>query len=316
MKNPMGPSAFMEMIRQVEGVTTLVNEELPTENTLVGHRAQLSEDWPPSPRRSDGQRFPEGMAAAVAEARLGAEPQPQEPAKPIERPAPKTLSVTALVTHASCPLRFHWSFVRPLPRRPSQAARVGTIVHDWIAERHEPQLRLLDPEEFAPTKPDSRVTTLRERFAATRFGDAPPAYIEHPFALSVGGRIIQGRIDAVYLADDGSSEIIDWKTGRAPAEMGSERWQMELYALALQRIMGLDPSKMTATFVYLGDDPVVERSVEVRPADQIEADLANRLDSIDAGHKDPTPGPACRHCDFLVVCSQGQAWSDNLADHA
>ncbi|MFP5224011.1 MAG: ATP-dependent DNA helicase [Actinomycetota bacterium] len=315
MKNPMGPSAFMRLVREVEGVGVLADEEQPEQNTLVEHRAELSAGWPPTPRRIQNERFPQGVAEAVAQARLGSEPLTA--AVPEQaRPVPKALSVTALVTHAACPLRFHWSFVRPLPRRPSPAARVGTIVHDWIAERHEPQLRLLDPEEFAPSKPEGRVATLRERFASTRFGDSPPTYIEHPFAMSVGGRIIQGRIDAVYVAKDGSSEIIDWKTGSAPAQMGAERWQMELYALALQRILGLDPAKMTATFVYLGDDPVIERSVEVRPADQIEADLLERLALIEAGGKEPTPGPGCGHCDFLVVCAQGRAWSDNLADHA
>lgn len=310
LKRPLGPSEFLSLIADHPASTILVDDPPPEVNPLIGYRAQAALHWPPPARPGPPEGFPRSVAQAVKDARAEANEEGRlvapDPAHHVEPRVPATLSVTALVTHATCPQKFHWTVVRPLPRRPSSAARIGTIVHDWIAERHEPQLRLLDPEEFAPRPVPGRIATLRERFATTRFAALEPAFVEHPFAIAVDGRIIQGRIDAIFVHEGQVTEIVDWKTGSAPIEEGAERWQMELYALALQRIMGIDPAHLRTTFVYLGDDPIVERSVAVRGAEEIEADLKSRLDLIAQGSEDPAPGPHCGYCDFLHLCQAGQ----------
>ena len=68
------------------------------------------------------------------------------PVEAAARNAPFGLSVSALVSFARCPRQFHWSAVRPLPRRASAAAALGTAVHRWIETRHGPQGVLVDTE--------------------------------------------------------------------------------------------------------------------------------------------------------------------------
>ena len=55
-----------------------------------------------------------------------------EPGIGTSEPAPFTTSVTGLVTLASCPLRYRWSEIDRLPRRPSPAARRGVELHRRI----------------------------------------------------------------------------------------------------------------------------------------------------------------------------------------
>ena len=77
--------------------------------------------------------------------------------------------------------------------------------------------------------------------------------VELPFALRRNGRIVRGRIDAVYETDDGGLEIVDFKTGRR-FERKDEADQLELYGDAL-RALGLDGGKpVTLTYAFLGED--------------------------------------------------------------
>src|SRR5439155_24556404 len=45
-----------------------------------------------------------------------------------ERP-PTTVSVGGVVDYTTCPKRFYWTSVRPLPRFSGPAARIGTEIH-------------------------------------------------------------------------------------------------------------------------------------------------------------------------------------------
>jgi DNA helicase-2/ATP-dependent DNA helicase PcrA len=80
--------------------------------------------------------------------------------------------------------------------------------------------------------------------------------LELPFVLNKDGRIVRGRIDAVYETDDGGIEIVDYKTGRRFEP--DENDQLGLYAEALGA-NGLLPRDrpVILTYVFLdGGDPV------------------------------------------------------------
>jgi DNA helicase-2/ATP-dependent DNA helicase PcrA len=312
LKNPHGPSEFFELVADHPATSVVERVERPEVNPLTRVREDAATRWP-MPARRIHDRFPEGIAATVRAARASATEDPSLFPVPAEQPpsVPASISATGFVTYAGCPKRFYWSFVRPLPRRSSTKAMIGTAVHDWIAQRHDPQLTLLDPEEaerpaLAPSA--GTLQRLRERFGQSRFADRIPRAVEHPFTLSVDGVILQGRIDAIFEDADGSLEIVDWKTGRAPDEHGAEDWQMTLYALAVLRIFGIPAERVRATFVYLGGDEIVERSVAVADEASLEAALRAQLDLIRAGAFEPTPSARCGSCDFLHLCEAGRAW--------
>ena len=63
--------------------------------------------------------------------RMTLEGLPHPPEPPTAEEVFRT-SVTALVTFASCPQRFHWSEIDRLPRRPSPGMRAGMELHRRI----------------------------------------------------------------------------------------------------------------------------------------------------------------------------------------
>jgi DNA helicase-2/ATP-dependent DNA helicase PcrA len=233
-----------------------------------------------------------------------------EPIAAPARAAPFGLSVSALVSFARCPRQFHWSAVRPLPRRASAAAAIGTAVHRWIETRHGPQGVLVDAETLHGSDRDATpgiVAQLRGSFAASPYAQVAPVSAEAQFDLFVGGHIVRGRVDAVYEHADGSVELVDFKTGRPPSEGDpSAETQLLIYAVAAIDSFRYEPERIRASFVYLQGDGSEAQvvAVDITPSRIAEARawLGEAIGRIDAGSSATNPGAWCSRCDFADWC--------------
>ncbi|AXT84202.1 ATP-dependent DNA helicase [Aeromicrobium sp. A1-2] len=175
---------------------------------------------------------------------------------PMEVPVPASLSATAAMALVDDPQEFARSLVRPVPRQPSAAARLGTRFHAWV-ETHFGQQPLLDPSEL-PGRADSGLETdaelaeVVERFLTGPYADAVAHAIEAPFSLLLGDQQIVGRIDAVFetALPDGSRgyEVVDWKTNHKAT---ADPLQLAIYRLAWAEQRGIDPASVTAAFYYV-----------------------------------------------------------------
>lgn len=257
-----------------------------------------------------------GRGGVAEQLRLPGTPVP--PAAPEERFP--SLSVSAMVQFSRCPRQFYWSAVRPLPRRFGAAARRGQGIHRWIETRSAGQEPLEDPgaSALAPREigrlagevhRDHAISfeeRLKSTWRASRFSAAIPRFTEQPFAISLpGGGTVRGRIDAVYVHEDGNWELVDYKTGREPDEEDVvARLQLAIYSLAAQEIWKVDPHRLMLTYFYLASG-----RADATPAVALETtveDLAVILGSVRAGRFDPSPGPSCASCDFLRFCGAGR----------
>jgi DNA helicase-2/ATP-dependent DNA helicase PcrA len=91
---------------------------------------------------------------------------------------------------------------------------------------------------------------------AGRFGASAPYAVEAPFSLLVGGRLVRGRIDAVYaLPDAGPGEprwrVVDWKTSRADA---ADPLQLAIYRLAWAEVQQVPVEEVDAGFYHVRSD--------------------------------------------------------------
>jgi DNA helicase-2/ATP-dependent DNA helicase PcrA len=124
------------------------------------------------------------------------------------------------------------------------------------------QQQLIDPDDLpdradAGAQGEEELRELCERFAAGQFGETVPYAVESPFTLLLAGRLVRGRIDAIYeLAADprpaGEEEqpyryrVVDWKTHQADT---ADPLQLAVYRLAWAEICGLPcrpPSSTTS----------------------------------------------------------------------
>ncbi|MEU1674518.1 UvrD-helicase domain-containing protein [Streptomyces roseifaciens] len=182
-------------------------------------------------------------------------------------PLPASLSAWQLVRLAADPDGFARELARPMPRPPQPAARRGTRFHAWIESRFEPlPLPLLGPDElpggaeddFGPEIADEQdLAELKEAFERTPYARRVPHRIEVPVQLTLAGRVVRGRIDAVY-RDRGPGgdtyEIVDWKTSRAH---DADPLQLAIYRVAWAEQHGIPLSSVTAAFVYVRDGETV-----------------------------------------------------------
>ncbi|CAL9518270.1 ATP-dependent DNA helicase Rep [Streptomyces sp. enrichment culture] len=188
-----------------------------------------------------------------------------------EVPLPPALSATQLVRLAADPEGFARDLARPMPRPPRPAAaRRGARFHAWVESRFEElELPLHDPEELpggedeGGTYPgggdtgiadEKDLAALKEAFGRTPYAHRTPYRVEAPFRLVLAGRVVRGRIDAVYRDEEGRFEIIDWKTGHSGR---ADPLQLAVYRLAWAERHGLPPEAVRAAFLHVRSGELV-----------------------------------------------------------
>ncbi|MFC8372270.1 UvrD-helicase domain-containing protein [Streptomyces sp. NPDC057239] len=175
---------------------------------------------------------------------------------------PASLTASELLRLAADPDGFAQELARPMPRPPQPAARRGTRFHAWVEARFEElTLPMLDPDELpggdAEISDERDLEALKEAFERTEYAHRTPHRVEAPFQLSIAGRVVRGRIDAVYRKDDGDGttyEIVDWKTGR---DRTADPLQLAVYRLAWAEQQGVPPETVTTAFLYVRTGEIV-----------------------------------------------------------
>jgi len=284
-KKPRGPSPYLRTIREhcAAGhgvVAAWAPEPDVAENPFLGEHDSAT--WPiplaPAPlaerRRSAGW-----VRSAMAAPTLGAEVdslsahEEAEVAgwdrdlsalldearrahhKDLDVPLPDSLSASAVVRLAKDPDGLARDLARPMPRPPAPAATRGTRFHAWV-ESLFGERPLLDRTDLVGAAdddlvPDESLTALQDAFLAGPYAVQAPYRIEAPFQLVLDGRVIRGRIDAVYrtVSDDGLEQydVIDWKTGRQLADP----LQLAVYRAAWARIAQVPEEQVRGGFYYV-----------------------------------------------------------------
>ncbi|SFJ92854.1 ATP-dependent DNA helicase [Streptomyces pini] len=239
-------------------------EPAPAEEPAPAPAGPAPEEAPvPEPEEArtvaSWDRDMEALTAELRRARSGAR----------EVPLPPALSATQLVRLAADPEGFARDLARPMPRPPRPAAaRRGARFHAWVESRFEElELPLHDPEELPGGGEEGEaypgddgiadekdLAALKEAFGRTPYAHRIPYRVEAPFRLVLAGRVIRGRIDAVYRDGEGRFEIIDWKTGHSGR---ADPLQLAVYRLAWAERHGLPPEAVSAAFLHVRSGELV-----------------------------------------------------------
>ncbi len=170
---------------------------------------------------------------------------------------PASVSASQLMRALTDPEAAARDLARPMPQQPSRAARRGTEFHAWVETRFGQQ-SLLDPEDLpgaadAEITSDAQLAELKSAFERSPYADREPLGVEVPFALVLGGRVVHGRIDAVFPAADGY-EVVDWKTGSAA---GVDPLQLAIYRLAWAQRAGVSVDEVGAAFLIVATGEIL-----------------------------------------------------------
>lgn len=191
---------------------------------------------------------------------------------PLEVALPGHLSVSQLVVLRRDPQALARSLRRPLPQRPTPHARRGTAFHAWLEQRFG-SARLIDVDELPGAADDDaagdeELAALQEAFLTGEWADRTPVEVEVPFATTIGGVVVRGRMDAVFSELGNRYDVIDWKTGRRPSGLDAEAAAVQLaaYRVAWAALAGVPVNHVRAGFHY------VREQVTVRPVDLLDAE--------------------------------------------
>ncbi|HJF14400.1 MAG TPA: ATP-dependent helicase [Enteractinococcus helveticum] len=215
-------------------------------------------------------------------------------------PMPEHISTSRFVELAHNPDAVARQIRRPMPQRPTAAAREGTLVHEWIEHFYTknrpgltPMLDIEDTEILVDAEWDevTGLAELREKFEASGWAEKTPVMIEAAVETSVAGLTLRGRIDAVFrhggdpnieFDPEAQWELVDWKTGRVPsdAEMPHRSLQLAIYRLAWSRLYGIPLENITGKFVYLA------HGIEKTPQDFASAAQLEKLLAAAFGDED------------------------------
>lgn len=248
---------------------------------------------------------------------------------------PPALSPSRAADFKQCPLLYRFRAVDRLTAPPSPAAARGTLVHAVLEHLFE--------LPAAERTPDAAVALLRPRWAAlveaepglaAMIDDAEhlseevwyaearalletwftledptrlePAERELYVETDLEGLVLRGYVDRLDIAPNGAIRVVDYKTGRSPAESfeGKALFQMKFYALVLWRTRGVVPAMLQ--LVYLGNGEVVRYSPDEADLMGLERNLKAVWQAIEraatTGDWRPRTSRLCDWCDFRHLC--------------
>ncbi|MGC4154926.1 MAG: ATP-dependent DNA helicase [Propionicimonas sp.] len=173
--------------------------------------------------------------------------------------APPYLSVTGLARLLHDPEGYHADLLRPMPRLVGEEQRSGTGFHRWLERRFAGQSALADDLEIELAQVDDE---MRAAFLAGPYADATPVAVEVPFTLAREGRLVRGRIDAVFAGTEGFRyQVVDWKTGWAGR---ADPLQLAWYRWAWAELSGVPPEQVDAVFYEVRSGRIVRPALPDR----------------------------------------------------
>jgi putative RecB family exonuclease len=257
---------------------------------------------------------------------------------PVEAPAPEwSLSPSRALDFKNCALLYRFRVIDKLPEPPSIDAARGTVIHgileklfDLAAEERtiHAAIDLAEPTWQEVLADDADLTALVGQTPGGLPGllESTHGLLDSYFALEDPRRIepaerevlvegtlasgvhLKGFVDRVDRSPAGDLRVVDYKSGKSPAETfeGKALFQLRFYALLLWRSTGVLPRMLR--LYYLKDREVLDYSPDERDLISLERQLeaiANAITKARAtGDFRPKPSKLCGWCDHQAVCPE------------
>lgn len=233
----------------------------------------------------------------------------------------KSLSYSQFDTFDTCPLKYSYRYMLGVPMPQSHAANFGSSVHETLNEfykllKHNGDLGFdvlekLYEEKWIPYGYESveheelrkkqGLEMLKTFYEKNCDPWIIPAFLERNFSIKVDDFAVTGRIDRIDRLNDGTFEVVDYKTGKAKdVSYLKKDLQLSVYALACRDVLRIPVSKLS--LYYLEDN---EKQSTTRSDSQVERaknEIRSFILDMQMSKFDPTPGFHCQFCDYRIIC--------------
>lgn len=258
------------------------------------------------------------------------------------------LSPSRIGTFRNCPLQFRFQVIDKIPTKESQARQRGTLVHaalenlfDLPAQQRTFAAASRTMEEAWDKTLSEKPDLLAELFGEDKSGEnqfletarqllANYFQMENPDRLAPAHREkylrvtdknhlhLHGYIDRVDISPTGLVRIVDYKTGKAPAEryIGPYQFQIRFYALLWYLTQGQLPARLQ--LLFLKDRQVYTYTPTAADIDatteEIFAVWEQILTQARSGYFPPRRSPLCNWCDYRAYCPLMEGIAPEISD--
>lgn len=256
-------------------------------------------------------------------------------------PLPSKFSFSQLAAFSTCPLQYKFAFVLKVPVSSDKAAFIfGRSLHNTLFHFLLPLLndeKNKQAELFKETKKTKELNYLslsrlkkiynkdfildgylsrevREKYFLKGWESLEfflkdyklnkphrLVFLEKKFSFKIGSDIIKGTIDRVDRLEDGSLEIIDYKTGNTKESLTyQEKRQLILYQLFLEEYLQERVTKLS--YYYLESGTKLSFEASLKDKEKLKEQILSEIKAIYSRDFSPKPSPLCKFCDFANIC--------------
>jgi DNA helicase-2/ATP-dependent DNA helicase PcrA len=236
------------------------------------------------------------------------------------------LTYSQIDTFQTCPLKYKFRYLFNIPSLSAHAANFGSSVHDTVNAFYDeikkgaaPSMDLLNElyekhwigsgydnraHEQARKKQGKNIMELFYKNEESA-GFKVPAFLESSFNLKIGDISFKGRIDRIDKLEDGTYEVIDYKTGKSKRSANLKKdLQLSLYALACRDFLDLPVSKLT---LYFLEDGLKESTTRTnKDLEDIKEVLKEAVEEIRSSSFPASPGFPCGFCEYRILCNKAK----------
>lgn len=178
-----------------------------------------------------------------------------------------TFSPSTLIDYSDCPKRFELSRVLMMPQKrdfdeEEDSASIGTFIHKILEDgvnkkfKSEEEFKsyskeLIQTDEFKNMPSEDIDQMIRVFWARNKDKYNDKSENEIKLSLELEGFKFFGKADRVDELQDGTLEIIDYKSSKGDIDSKKRKYQLGYYALACREGMKREPSKLTLEMLKL-----------------------------------------------------------------
>jgi len=126
-------------------------------------------------------------------------------------------------------------------------------------------------------------------------------FLEKRFSFKIGLDVIKGTMDRVDRLQDGTLEIIDYKTGKSKEKLEfKDKRQLILYKIFLEEFLGEKVSLLS--YYYLENGLKTSFDASLKEIEKVKTGIMEEIAAIKNRDFTPKPSPMCEFCDFRTIC--------------
>ena len=239
------------------------------------------------------------------------------------------ISYSGLDTFSICPAKYKFQYIDRIKTPKSKDAIFGTMIHDCLKVFHEPSrpIPMIEDDllKYFTEKWDSSIylDKQEEAFSFHQGVDILKKYylqnqtqnfnivnLETSFSASVGNNShqVSGRIDRIDKLEDGTFEVIDYKTSKKMPSQAvvDDNFQLSIYYLGIisrwPQIKEQDrPVKLSLYYLKHGEKLSALRTRKY--IEETENKVLELISGIEKSNFDPKMNPLCDWCSYQPYCS-------------